>query len=212
MKLPRVVLADDHVLVLEAFRKLLEPICDVVATVRDGRELIDVAPRVRPDIAVIDIGMPRLNGLDAACQLKQILPATKLIFLTMNEDPELAMQAMRRGASAYLLKSSAAVELTRSIQAVLKGRTHVTPQVARGMSEAFIRDPEGKNWDKQLTPRQREVLQLLAEGKSMKEAAAVLGITPRTIAFHKYRMMEEQRVKTSAELVKLGLKRHVLVA
>lgn len=212
MKLPRVVLADDHTLLLEAFRKLLEPTCDVVATVADGRALLEVAPALKPDIAVIDIGMPRLNGLEAAHHLKQIMPEMKWIFLTMNEDPVWATEAMRYGASAYLLKSSAASELIHSIQMALKGGRYVTPKVARGMEEAFIRDPRVKIKDKELTPRQREVLQLLAEGKSMKEVADVLSITPRTVAFHKYRMMEDLGVKTSAELIQAGFRKRVLVA
>jgi DNA-binding NarL/FixJ family response regulator len=212
MKLPRAILADDHTLVLEAFRKLLEPTCDIVATVGDGRALLNVAPALQPDVAVIDVGMPRLNGLDAARQLRQIIPVTKLIFLTMNEDPELALEAMRSGASAYLLKNSAAAELIRSIRTALKGGRYVTPRIARGMQESFMRDPQPKNWDREITPRQREVLQLLAEGKSMKEVADILSITPRTVAFHKYRMMEDQGIRTSAELIQLGIKKHVLVA
>lgn len=212
MKLPRVILADDHTLVLEALRKLLQPAYDVVATVGDGRALLELAPRLNPDVAVIDFGMPRLNGLDAGQQLKQAMPMVKLIFLTVNEDPELAREAMRRGASAYLLKKSTFSELVRSIETALRGERYVTPQIAREMSEAFIRDPQGKDWNKELTPRQREVLQLLAEGKSMKEVADILGITPRTVAFHKYRMMEDHRVRTSAELLRLGIKKHVFVA
>lgn len=212
MKLPRVILADDHTLVLEALRKLLQPAYDVVATVGDGRALLELAPRLKPDVAVIDFGMPRLNGLDAGHQLKQVMPMIKLIFLTVNEDPELAREAMRRGASAYLLKKSTFSELIRSIETALRGERYVTPEIAREMSESFIRDPQGKDWNKELTPRQREVLQLLAEGKSMKEVAYILGITPRTVAFHKYRMMEDHRVKTSAELVRFGIKKHLFVA
>lgn len=212
MKLPRVLLADDHALLVEAFRKLLESNYDVVGTVADGLALLDVAPALNPDVAVIDIGMPRLNGLEAGRRLKQIMPGIKLIFLTMNEDPDLAVEAMREGASGYLLKTSAASELFHAIQAALKGGTYVTPQIARGMRESFIRDPQAKNLRKELTPRQREVIQLLAEGKSMKEAADILGVTPRTIAFHKYRMMEELGVKSTAELIQIGIKKHVLVA
>lgn len=212
MKLPRVILADDHTLLLEAFRKLLEHAFDVVATVGDGRALLDVAVRLKPDVAVIDFGLPRLNGLDAGRQLKQMMPGIKLVFLTVNEDPELASEAMRQGASAYLLKKCTTGELIRSIETALRGERYVTPQLAHGMRESFIRDPQGKNWNKELTPRQREVLQLLAEGKSMKEVADILGITPRTVAFHKYRMMEDQRVRTSAELIRLSVKKHVLVA
>jgi DNA-binding NarL/FixJ family response regulator len=211
MKLPRVMIADDHTLLLEAFRKLLEPTYDVVATVTDGRELLDSAPLLKPDGAVIDIGMPRLNGLEAAQQLKQIMPAMKLIFLTMNEDPILATEAMRHGASAYLLKSCAAAELIRSIQTALRGGRYVSPKIEQGMEEAFIRDPHLRKRETELTPRQREVLQLLAEGKSMKEVADILRIATRTVAFHKYRMMEDLGVKTSAELLKVGIEKCLLV-
>jgi DNA-binding NarL/FixJ family response regulator len=206
MKRTRVILADDHTLLLEAFRTILEPAFEVVGTVGDGQALVDAACLLKPDLAVIDIVMPRLNGLDAAQRLKQMLPSVRFIFLTMNEDPEIAMEAIRRGASAYLLKTCAASELIRSIHTALKGGRYVTPRIAAAMQEAFIRDPRSKNWEKKLTPRQREVLQLLAEGKSMKEAANILNVTPRTIAFHKYRMMEDLGVKTSAELIRLSIK------
>jgi DNA-binding NarL/FixJ family response regulator len=209
---PRVMLADDHTLLVEAFRKLLESTYDVVGTVGDGLALLDAAPTLKPDVILIDIGMPRLNGLEAGRRLKQMMPVVKVIFLTMNEDPDVAAKAMRQGASGYLLKTSAASELLGAIQAALKGSSYVTPQIARGMQEAFIRNPEGNNRGKELTPRQREVIQLLAEGKSMKEAAYILGVTPRTIAFHKYRMMGELGVKTTAELIQVGIKKHVLVA
>jgi DNA-binding NarL/FixJ family response regulator len=212
MKRPRVLLADDHTLLVEAFRKLLESAYDVVGTVGDGHSLLDAAPALKPDVVLIDVAMPRLNGLEAGRRLKQIMPAVKLIFLTVNEDPDLAVKAMRQGASGYLLKTSAASELFHAIQAALKGSSYVTPQIARGMQEAFIGDPQGKKRDKELTPRQREVIQLLAEGKSMKEAADVLGVTPRTIAFHKYTMMKDLGIKTSAELIRVCIKKHVLVA
>jgi DNA-binding NarL/FixJ family response regulator len=212
MKRPRVLLADDHTLLVEAFRKLLESAYEVVGTVGDGHSLLDAAPTLKPDVVLIDVAMPRLNGLEAGRRLKQIMPAVKLIFLTVNEDPDLAVKAMRQGASGYLLKTSAASELFHAIQAALKGSSYVTPQIARGMQEAFIGDPQGKKRDKELTPRQREVIQLLAEGKSMKEAADVLGVTPRTIAFHKYTMMKDLGIKTSAELIRVCIKKQVLVA
>lgn len=211
MKLPRVILADDHTILLEAFRKLLEGKCEVVGTVSDGRALLNEAPALRPDVVVADIGMPLLNGLEAGRQLKEILPAVKLVFLTMNEDPDLALEAMRTGASAYLLKRSAASELFRAIQMVMKGRKYVTPQIARGMQQAFVRNPRGRSPQKALTARQREVIQLLAEGKSMKEAADFLNVTPRTIAFHKYRIMEELGLKTSAELVRFALRNRIVM-
>lgn len=212
MKHLRILLADDHTLLVEAFRRLLEPTYAVVGTVGDGFALLAAAPALKPDVAVIDIAMPRLNGLEAGRRLKQMMPEVKLIFLTMNADPDLAVEAMREGASGYLLKTSAASELFQAIQAALKGSSYVTPQIVRGMREAFIRDPHCKNRGKELTPRQREVIQLLAEGKSMKEAADILGVTPRTIAFHKYRMMEDLGIRTSAELIQVGIKKHVLMA
>ena len=211
MKLPRVMLADDHTILLEAFRRLLEGKCEVVGAVSDGRALLKEAPALRPDVVVADIGMPLLNGLEAGRQLKEILPTVKLVFLTMNEDPDLAVEAMRAGASAYLLKKSAASELFRSIQDVLKGKTYVTPKIARGMQQSFIRNPQGRSPDKTLTARQREVIQLLAEGKSMKEAADCLNVTPRTVAFHKYRVMEELGLKTSADLVQFAIKSRIVV-
>jgi DNA-binding NarL/FixJ family response regulator len=212
MKRPRVLLADDHTLVLEAFRNLLEPANDVVGTVKDGLDLLDAGPALKPDVILVDVAMPQLNGLEAGRRLKKMMPGVKLIFLTMNEDPDLAAEAMRNGASGYLLKTSAASELFHAIQAALKGSSYVTPQIARGMQEAFIWDPRGRNSDKELTPRQREVIQLLAEGKSMKEAADILKISPRTIAFHKYTMMKQLGIKTSAELIQVGIKKHFLVA
>jgi DNA-binding NarL/FixJ family response regulator len=212
MKPPRILLADDHTLLVEAFRKLLESAYDVVGTVGDGHALLDAAPALNPDVVLIDVAMPRLNGLEAGRRLKQMMPWVKLIFLTMNEDPDLAVEAMRHGASGYLLKTSATSELFHAIQAALKGNSYVTPQIARGMQEAFIWDPRGRNSDKELTPRQREVIQLLAEGKSMKVAADILKVTPRTIAFHKYRMMKELGIKTNAELIRVGIKKHHLVA
>jgi DNA-binding NarL/FixJ family response regulator len=154
--------------------------------------------------------MPLLNGLDAARKLKQMLPEVKSIFLTMNEDPDFAVQAMREGASGYLLKKYGAAELVQAIYAAIKGKSYVTPQIARGIQEAFIRDPESKPKRTVLTKRQQEVLQLLADGKSMKEAAAVLTVTPRTIAFHKYRIMEELGIKTTAELIKFAIQSHRL--
>ncbi len=212
MKLPRAILADDHKILVEAFRKLLEPHFEIVATVSDGHALLDVAPALKPDVILLDIGMPLLNGLEAARQLKTKLPTVKLIFLTMHEDPDLALEAMRAGASGYLLKTSAASELLHAIQEALRGRIYVTPHISRGMEKSFIRDPLGRQRPKSLTPRQCEVVQLLAEGKSMKEIADVLHVTPRTIAFHKYRTMEELALKSTAELIQFAIKNHIVVA
>jgi DNA-binding NarL/FixJ family response regulator len=212
MKVPRVILADDHTILLEAFRKLLEPRCEVVATVQDGRALLEVASSLNPDVIVVDISMPLLNGLEAARQLRQIMPAVKLIFLTMNEDPDLAAEVMRFGASGYLLKSSAASELFRAIQEALKGRTYLTPQIAKGVQNSLVRDPRGRKRSRTLTPRQREVVQLLAEGRSMKEAAHILNVTPRTVAFHKYQAMDVLRLKNTAELIQFAIKSRIVIA
>jgi DNA-binding NarL/FixJ family response regulator len=210
-KLPRVILADDHTILVEAFRKLLEPACEVVATVADGHALLEVALRFKPDVIVLDIAMPLLNGLDAGRQVKELVPGVKLIFLTMNEDPDLAVEAIRMGASGYLLKKSAASELFKAIQTALRGKSYITPQIARGMETSFIRDPEGNKHNQTLTPRQRQVVQLLAEGKSMKEAADVLKVATRTIAFHKYRIMEDLKLKTTADLIQFAMKNHIVV-
>lgn len=211
MGCPRVMLADDHTMLVEAFRKLLEPQFEVVGAVSDGRALVETAPQLKPDVIVVDVAMPLMNGLEAGLRLKESMPAVKLIFLTMNEDPDLAIEAIRSGASGYLLKNSAASELIHAIQMALKEKSYVTPQIARGMQKAFIRGLRPKARAKSLTPRQREVVQLLAEGKSMKEVADVLNVTPRTVAFHKYRIMEELSLKTTAELIQFAIKSKILV-
>jgi DNA-binding NarL/FixJ family response regulator len=210
MKVPRIMLADDHTLIVEAIRNLLEPRCEVVGTVSDGRALVELAASLKPDAVLVDIAMPLLNGLDAMRQLKVKMPEIKLICLTMNEDPDLAAEAMRAGASGYLLKTSPATELFHAIQEVLRGKSYVTPKIARGMRESFIRDPRPKDRSKVLTPRQREVTQLLAEGKSLKEAADVLHVTPRTVAFHKYQIMGELRLKSTADLVRFAIKNRIV--
>jgi DNA-binding NarL/FixJ family response regulator len=211
MTLPRVMLADDHTILLEAFRKLLEPDFEVVGTVSDGRALLEAAPNLKPDVIVIDVGMPLMNGLEAGLRLKEQMPAVKIIFLTMNDDPDLAVEAMRSGASGYLLKSSASSELIQAIHMSLKGKSYVTPQITRGMQKAFINNPSPKRRAKTLTPRQREVVQLLAEGKSMKEVASVLNVTARTVAFHKYRVMDELNLETTADLIQFAIKSRILV-
>jgi len=162
-------------------------------------------------VIVIDVGMPLLNGLEAGLRLKEIMPSAKIIFLTMNDDPDLAVNAMRSGASGYLLKRSAAAELIHAIHLSLKGKSYVTPQIARGMEKSFINNPNPKGRAKALTPRQREVVQLLAEGKSMKEVASVLNVTPRTVAFHKYRVMDELNLQSNAELIQFAIKSRILV-
>lgn len=209
MTKPRVLLADDHALLLGAFEKLLTGDCEIVGQVGDGRALVEAAERLKPDVVVLDISMPLLNGLEAGRQIRQKLRDVKLVFLTMNEDPDLAAEAFRAGASAYLLKRSAASELLTAIREVMRARSYITPLVAEGLIES-LQHIDDNNPAHELTPRQREVLQLLAEGHSMKEVATVLNLTPRTVAFHKYRMMEQLRVKTTAELIQYAVKHHIV--
>jgi len=206
MRRPRVMLADDHRLVREAFARLLEVPCDVVGAVGDGRALLEAASELQPDIVVLDVSMPLLNGLDAGRRLKRLMPDVKLIFLTVSEDPDLAAEAFRAGASGYLLKNSAASELLKAIQEVFEGRSYVTPLSTQGLVGSLLRDPGPTNPTGQLSTRQREVLQLLAEGRTMKEIAQIMKITPRTVAFHKYSMMHELGIKNSAGLVQYAVK------
>jgi DNA-binding NarL/FixJ family response regulator len=210
MKRPRVLLADDHQMLLDALKGLLEPGYEVVGLVTDGRALLKAAEKLRPDIIVLDIAMPQLNGLDAGRQLKQTMPTVKLIYMTMNEDPYLVGEAFRAGASAYLLKQAAGVELNRAIQAALKGGSFVTPSVAKGLDDISMRDPKNRELAPEPTGRQREVIQLLAEGRTMKEVAKLLFITPRTVAAHKYTAMELLQVKTSAELIQYAVKHRII--
>jgi len=210
VKRPRVLLADDHRLLREAFVKLLEPDCDVVGAVADGRALLEAVPTLRPDIVVLDIAMPQLNGLDAARQLKHAMPDVKVIFLTVSEDPDLAAEAFRTGASGFLLKNSAASELLQAIRDVSQGRSYVTPLATRDVLDTLLRQPESSRGTHELSPRQREVLQLLAEGRTMKEIANILKITARTVAFHKYSMMQELGIKTSAELIQFAIKKRIV--
>jgi len=200
------MLADDHRLVREAFARLLEVPCDVVGAVGDGRALLEAASELQPDIVVLDVSMPLLNGLDAGRRLKRLMPDVKLIFLTVSEDPDLAAEAFRAGASGYLLKNSAASELLKAIQEVFEGRSYVTPLATQGLVGSFLRDRGPTRPTGQLSTRQREVLQLLAEGRTMKEIAQIMKITPRTVAFHKYSMMRELGIKSSAGLVQYAVK------
>lgn len=211
MAKPRVILADDHTLILEAFEKLLAPECDVVAKVTDGRALIEAVKEHRPDIVVLDLGMPLLNGLDAARQIKQNDRSVRLVFVTMNEDPDIAAEAFRAGGSAYLLKRSAGSELLTAIREAMRHRSYVTPLVTEGMLGSLINPTStADNPSRELTTRQREVLQLLAEGKSMKEVASILNVSARTVAFHKYRMMDQLKIRTNAELIQYAIRHHVI--
>jgi DNA-binding NarL/FixJ family response regulator len=211
MKRARILLADDHNLMAEALKHLLQTEFDVVGTVADGRALLQAAATLKPELVIVDIGMPLLNGLDAGEQLKALHPDIKVIYLTQNREPRYAVEAFRRKASGYLLKDSAASELTTAIREALNGRTYVSSLIAKDMlNNVFSPDPEDSTFRK-LSPREREVLQLLAEGKSMKEVAAVLDISPRTVEFHKYKIMEALGIKTNAELVQYAIRQGLIV-
>jgi len=208
MSKPRVLLADDHTLLLEAFQKLLADECEIVGVATNGRALVTAAATLRPDVIVVDVTMPLLNGIDAARQIKQTSPDVRIIFLTMNEDPNLAAEAFRAGASGYLLKRSAASELVTAIREVVKHRSYITPLVAEGLVGSMLHGLEIRPTT--LTPRQREIVQLVSEGRSMKEVASILNIAPRTVAFHKYRIMEQLHLKTTAELIQYAIRNHIV--
>lgn len=208
----RVILADDHILMLDALRNLLEPEFEVVGAFADGRALVEAAPKLKPDVIVLDIGMPLMNGLNAGQRLKRLMPAAKLIYLTMNQDPDMAAEAFRLGANGYLLKHSAASELVDAIRQVVRGGCYVTSLMTEdvvGSLTNYFKNLKSSNY---LTLRQKEVLQLLAEGRSMKEAAFILNVSPRTVAFHKYTMMDHLHIKTSAELVRYAMNSQLFAA
>jgi DNA-binding NarL/FixJ family response regulator len=206
---PRILIADDHTLVAEAFKTLLEPEYHVVQLVADGRSLLEAAKELKPDLVLLDLGMPILNGMDAGRELKKLLPRTKLLIVTMNEDADVASKALRKWASGYLLKKSAGVELKKAVSEVLNGHTYVTPSIAQKLVDEALHEPRRER-AKELTQRQCQVLQLLAEGHSMKEAAAILDIAVRTIAFHKYRIMGDFGLKTNADLVRFAIREHII--
>jgi DNA-binding NarL/FixJ family response regulator len=209
----RVLIADDHNLVAELCKRLLEVEFEVIGIVSDGRALVRAAAELRPDVVVVDVAMPVLNGLDAGRQVKEMLPAVKLVYLTMNQDVELAAEAFRRGASGYLLKTCAAAEMVLAVREVLRGKSYMAAALPRDTVN-FLRRQDKKmvQKDERLTQRQREVLQLLAEGKVMKEVSCILNMSARTVAYHKYRMMEVLGAKTGAELVKYAVRNHMTAA
>jgi DNA-binding NarL/FixJ family response regulator len=209
----RILIADDHNLVAELCKRLLETEFDVVGVVSDGHALVRAAGELRPDVIVLDIAMPVLNGLDAGSQVKEMLSAVKLVFLTMNPDVEVAAEAFRRGASGYLLKTCAATEMVIAVREVLRGKTYISSALSRDTIDFLRRqDKELIKEQERLTERQREVLQLLAEGKVMKEVGDILHMTTRTVAYHKYRMMEVLGARNNAELVKYAVRNHIVAA
>lgn len=210
MKRTRILLADDHAMVCAGLKKLLEPQYEVVGSVGDGRALLRAVAELKPDIVLVDIGMPLLNGLDAGRELKNLLPSVKLVFLTMNTDVDVAGEAFRAGASGYLLKNAPATELLRAVHEASRGMSYVAPEIRRAMEKSFIRDPRAAEHTKHLTSREREVLQLFAEGRPMKEIADILGITIRTVRFHKSQIMEQLGISSTAELVQYAIKQGII--
>jgi DNA-binding NarL/FixJ family response regulator len=209
----RILIADGHDLVAELCKRLLETEFDVVGVVTNGRALVRAAGELKPDLIVVDIAMPLLNGLDAGRQVKQILPGVKLVYLTMNSDPEVAAAALTLGASGYLLKTCAAAEMVMAVRAVLRGKTCLCKKLSRDAIDcARWECKKVLNEGERLTDRQREVLQLLAEGKIMKEVGAVLNMKPRTVAYHKYRIMEMLGAKSNADLLKYALRNQMVAA
>ena len=206
MKRARIILADDHELLTDAIKNMLEPEYDVVGTFANGDTLVRSAPELEPDVIILDVSMPTMNGITACSQLKKLMPKVKVIFLTMNQDLDTAAEAFKSGASGVVLKTSAAAELMTAIREVLFGGYFATPSLTEGMVGSFVRNFKRMKKRRELTIRQKEVLQLLAEGYSMKQVAGMLDITTRTVAFHKYAMMEHLEIQSSAELVSYAMK------
>lgn len=213
MNKPKVLLADDHALVIEGFRRILEGQYDLVGTVEDGRALLEAARNLQPDIVILDVSMPLLNGIDAATHLKKIVPKAKLIFVTMHADTEYVRSAFEAGASAYVLKRSAVDELEQAIRAALAGHSYITPLITKDLLDVFLSKAPGKAAGAEgLTVRQREVLQLLAEGRTAKEIAAILNISSRTVEFHKGQIMEQLNLQTTADLIRYALTHGIVAA
>lgn len=214
MTKPRVLIADDHAILLAGLRKLVEESCEVVGMASDGRALVEAADQLKPDLILLDISMPLLNGLDSARVIKKALPDCKLLFLTMHASPTYATEALKAGGDGYLLKQSAASELPVAIEAVFNGQTYLTPAMTRSVLETALKP------DKQeirlamgdLTPRQREVLQLIGEGKGTKDIAALLNVSVKTVEFHKGRLMEQLEVHSTAELIKFAIAEGLVAA
>lgn len=207
---PRALIADDHGVVADGVRLVLEERCEVIGIVRDGRQLLVEALKLKPDLIVLDIGMPFVNGLEAAERLKVLQPSVKFVFLTMQDDPNLAAAALNLGPIGFVLKHSAVSELLGAVSEVLQGRSYVTPRL-RAENRA-VREARARRFSKELTSRQKDVLQLLAEGRSMKEIAEILKVSEKTVMFHKYHLMASYNLKNNADLVLFALKRHLISA
>ncbi len=212
MTRPRLLLADDHSLVLAAFRTMLEPEYDIVAQVADGRALVEAAKQFRPDIVVTDVYMPLLNGLDAIRQVQRDVHHSKFVILTMDPNPDLASLSFRLGASGYLLKNSGGAELKKCLATVLSGRRFLTYAIAGGSIPDLLLECQDSAMPDKLSQREREVLQLIAEGRSMKEVADIAEMSTRTVQFHKYRIMERFHLKSTAEIVKFAIRNNLTAA
>ena len=207
-----ILVADDHTLFVEALQKVLEPEFTIVGSVADGRALLDAAPRLTPDIILLDLSMPLLNGIDAAQQLRRTVPDAKLVFLSMHGDPTYVTEAFRAGASGYVLKRASAVELLLAIRTALRGQTYVSPMLAKDVLEPLLQRKQTlESAQAQLTLRQREVLQLVAEGRSLKEIASILCVSVKTVEFHKTRIGKQLGLHTTADLTKYAVS-HGLVS
>jgi DNA-binding NarL/FixJ family response regulator len=210
MKRKAVLLADDHAIVVEGLRRVLEPDFDVVGVVADGRAMVIAARKLKPDLIVADVSMPLLNGIEAARQILATDPKVKIIFLSMHPDVIYVSEALQAGGSAYVFKISAGFEILAAIREVLQGKVYVTPSIDRATLEAQIkRDQRSRQTPHSLSPRRREVLQLVAEGRSTKQIAEILRISPRTVEFHRYRAMESLGLHTLAELVQYAIKHRI---
>lgn len=205
---PRVLIAEDHGIVADGIRALLAGACEVLGIVSDGRALLTEAPKLNPDLIVADIGMPLLNGFDAAERLKDILPATKFVFLTMQEDRNLAAAVLKLGTVGFVLKRAATAELLTAVSEVLAGKTYITPKLRP--PNPLEREARARQYSKELSHRQLEVLQLLAEGHPIKETADILKVSEKTVLFHKYRIMEDHDLKSNADLVRFAIKHNVI--
>jgi DNA-binding NarL/FixJ family response regulator len=210
LRRPRIVIADDHILFAEACKNLLEPEFEVVGIVPDGRALMQAVSELRPDLVLLDISMPELNGLDAGEQIKQKNRAVKLVYITQTIAPDVAAEAFRRGASGYLIKHCTADELAIAVRGVLRGESYLSPLVTKDTVQYLLRSGAVYENEKHISGRQREVLQLFAEGKSMKEIAFILGLKPGTVAFHKYKMMDSLGINTNAGLIEYAIKQHLV--
>lgn len=206
----RLLIADDHTLVAEACKNLLEPEFEVVGIVDNGRALLQQVRELKPEVVILDIAMPQLNGLDAGDQIKRLLPATKLVYLTMNVSPEVAAEAFRRGASAYVVKHAAASELITAVRRAIRSESYLSPNITKETVDYLLRSGTSSAKEKRITHRQSEILQLLAEGMSMKEVANILNLKPGTVAFHKYRIMQTLGLKSNAELIQYAIQHHLV--